>query len=98
MSVSIKIETHQADLMVLKPNKLISDLLCDVYNRKNDITACFIISLEVKKEMPLFLYYRFDCSDYRQHFQINRELLFTITYILHIHTFKISRILFEDIL
>ena len=76
--------------MVLKPNKLISDLLCDVYKRKNDITACFIISLEVKKEMPLFLYYRFGFSDYRQHLQINSELLFTITYILHVHTFKIS--------
>ena len=76
--------------MVLKPNIRISDLLCEVYNRKNDITACGIISVEVKKEMPLFLYYRIGFSDYRRNWQINSELLFTITYILHVHIFRIT--------
>ena len=39
--------------------------------------------------MLIFLYYRFGFSDYRQNLQINGELLFTITYILHVHRFKI---------
>ena len=53
-----------------------------------------IISVEVKKEMSIFLHYRFGFSDYRQNLQINSELLFTITYILHVHKFKILLFLF----